>query len=213
MKVSPEEAQRLREEIRSRLAQTLEAKKRTESLEEKRREERILEQERQAIFDEEERAFYEAQGLKKYYNRHGAVEWLTPKDIKQRYRSGRERYRVRKEQKRVKHWVSIGRAFIAVLILAGLGGALYRMWLTNLPEEKGPTTVVWVRSNVQGAAIYVDEQLTGMVTDGVIKDLAAGKHNLAVALPGYLAIPKMQEIQVASGDTIALSFELTADYW
>ncbi|MCK5733587.1 MAG: PEGA domain-containing protein [Candidatus Latescibacteria bacterium] len=213
MALSSEEEQRIREEIRSRLAQTLEAKQQKKTLQEQRRRERTSERDRQRIFEEEEHQFYEAQGLKKYINRHGGVEWLTREEIKKRLQSGKERYRIQKKKKRIRKWMAGGRILILVLILGGLGGVLYKIRSMNVPEEKEPTTVVWVRSNVQGATIYVDERATGMMTDGVLKDLSEGKHNLAVALPEYVAIPDKQEIQVARGDTIEVRFELTPDYW
>ncbi|MCK5119670.1 MAG: PEGA domain-containing protein [Candidatus Latescibacteria bacterium] len=213
MALSSEEEQRIREEIRSRLAQTLEAKQQKKTLQEQRRRERTSERDRQRIFEEEEHQFYEAQGLKKYINRHGGVEWLTREEIKKRRQSGKERYRIQKKKKRIRKWMAGGRILILVLIAGGLGGVLYKIRSMNVPEEKEPTTVVWVRSNVQGATIYVDERATGMMTDGVLKDLSEGKHNLAVALPEYVAIPDKQEIQVARGDTIEVRFELTPDYW
>jgi hypothetical protein len=213
MALSSEEEQRIREEIRSRLAQTLEAKQHKEALQEQRRRERTSERDRQRIFEEEEHQFYEAQGLKKYINRHGGVEWLTREEIKKRRRAGREQYHTQKKKKRMRKWMAVGRIFILVLIVGGLGGALYKIRSMNVPEEKEPTTVVWVRSNVQGATIYVDERATGMMTDGVLKGLSEGKHIVAVALPGYVAIPDKQEIQIARKDTLELSFELTPDYW
>ncbi|RKY72424.1 MAG: hypothetical protein DRP97_00670 [Candidatus Latescibacterota bacterium] len=213
MALSPEEEQRFREEVRSRLAQTLEAKRQKKTLQEQRRRERTSERDRQRIFEEEEQQFYEAQGLEKYVNRHGGVEWLTREEIKERRRAGMERYRIRRKEKRIQRWMAVGRIIILVLIAGGLGGVLYKIRSMNVPEEKEPTTVVWVRSNVRGATIYVDERATGMMTDGVLKDLSEGKHNLAVALPGYVAIPDKQEIQVARKDTLEVSFELTPDYW
>ncbi len=213
MALSSEEEQRIREEIRSRLAQTLEAKQQKKTLQEQRRRERTSERDRQRIFEEEEQQFYEAQGLKKYINRHGGVEWLTREEIKKRRRAGKEQYRAQKKKKRIRKWMAVGRISILVLIAGGLGGALYKIRTMNVPEEKEPTTVVQVRANVQGATIYVDERATGMMTDGVLKDLSEGKHNLAVALPGYVAIPDKKEIQVALKDTLEVFFELTPDYW
>ncbi len=208
MGLSSEEEQRTREEIRAKLGKELEEKRKNQEQRERKREERSSERDRQLILEEEEERFYEAQGLKKHTSRHGAVEWVTPEEFRNRVRIGKERYRIHKKEEWTKRWMTVGRIIILVLIVGGIGGVLYKIRSMNVPEKKEPTTVVWVRSNVQDAAIYVDEQSTGMVTDGVVKGLSEGKHNLAVAKPGYLAIPDKREIQVARGDTIEVSFEL-----
>ena len=213
MELSPEEEQRIREEIRTQLGQTLKAKQRKRELQDERRRERASDRERQRIFEEEERKFYEAQGLQRHINRHGAVEWLTSEEIRKRRRTGKERYRVRKKKKWIQRWMVVGRVFALVVIVGGLGGALYSMRSLRGAEKEAPVTVLWVRSNVQGAAIYVDGNPTEITTDGVIKDLLEGRHVVAVAKPGYVAIPDKKEIEVAPGDTIEVAFELTMDYW
>jgi hypothetical protein len=208
MALSPKEEQRTREEIRAKLEQKVEEKRKKEEQRERRRKERSSERDRQRILEEEEERFYEAQGLKKHISRHGGVEWMTPEEFRNRVRIGKERYRIRKKEKWKKQCVVVGRILILVLILGGLVGVLYKIRSMNVLEKKEQTTVVWVRSNRQGAAIYVDEQATGMVTDGIVRGLSKGKHIVAVALPGYLAIPHKREIQVVLGDTIEVSFEL-----
>ncbi len=152
MELSPEEEQRIREEIRTKLAQTLEAKQRKRELQDQRRRERTSERKWQHIVEEEERKFYKTQGLKKHINRHGAVEWLTSAEIKKRRRTMKERYRARKKKKRIQGWMAVGRALALVLIVGGLGGALYSMRSLRGAKKEDPVTVLWVRSNVQGAA-------------------------------------------------------------
>jgi len=213
MELSPEEEQRIREEIRAQLEQQLKAKQRKRELQDQRRRDRASDQERQRIFEEEERKFYEAQGLQRHINRRGGVEWLTLEEIEKRRRAGKERYRIRRKKKRIQRWMAVARVFALVLIVGGAGGALYRMRSLRGTKKEEPVTVLWVRSNVQGAAIYVDGNPTEITTDGVIKDLLEGKHIVAVAKPGYVVVPDKQEVRVARGDTIEVAFELTVDYW
>ena len=213
MELSPEEEQRIREEIRTKLEQTLEAKQRERELRDRKRREQVSERERQRIFEEEERKFYKARGLQRYINRYGEVEWLTPEEIRERRLVGKERYRIRRKKKRIQRWMAVGRVFVLVLVIGGLGAVLYSMRSLRGAEQEDPVTVLWVRSNVPGAAIYVDGNPTGITTDGLIGGPLEGKHVVAVAKPGYVVVPAKQEVWVTRGDTTEVAFELTVDYW
>ena len=121
----------------------MKAKQRKRELQDERRRERASDRERQRIFEEEERKFYEAQGLQRHISRHGAVEWLTPEEIEKRRQTGKERYRVRKKKKWIQRWMVVGRVFALVVIVGGLGGALYSMRSLRGAEKEAPVTVLF----------------------------------------------------------------------
>ncbi len=76
--------------------------------------------------------------------------------------------------------------------------------------HRGGVTVVEVKSEPEGADIYLDGEDTGMKTDTVIVDIEEGKHTIELKMEGYATY--REEIEVMEGDTTRIEAVLTSLY-
>lgn len=207
--MSPEEEREVREKVRRELEQAETERLRQSQLQEQEEREKQLEEDRQRIILEEQEKFYKERGLQKYVNHFGKVEWLTPEQIE-----AREKKTVRRKKSRSKHsrrHSSLKRRvldmiLLGLVILVGLAVTLY---LTRgFQPRSGSHGSLWVCSDVKGAAIYIDGELSGSVTDGVIGKIKEGEYTVSVTKPGYLALPPQIRVKVVRDETVKLEFKL-----
>ncbi len=207
--LSPDERRQLREKVRKELEQAEVEKSRQEQLKEQEEKEKQLEADRQQIVLEEQEKFYKERGLQKYLNHYGKVEWLTPEQIE-----AREKQTVRRKKSRSKHSkrhssrkrMVLDTMLLGLVVLVGLAVTFYLM--RSFQPHSGSHGSLWVCSDVKGAAIYIDGELSGSVTDGVIGKIKEGEHTVSVTKPGYLALPPQTRVKVMWGETVKLEFKL-----
>lgn len=211
MHLSPEEEARLRAQVRDRLERAAqERNQRSEALR-KEEEAQWIQEEKRQIIEDEERRFYEEQGLQRYVNHRGEVEWLTPEEIEWRRKSRRKKKRRRssRHRHRSKRGRDILLAVLAVAAVFSLVG-MFMYFGTGPPEEE---TLLRVRSNIKGATVYIDGEATGYVTDAILRGLQVGTHVVSVAKPGYSAVPVEAQVVVTAGDSVGVAFELIEASW
>ena len=68
---------------------------------------------------------------------------------------------------------------------------------------------LFVTSAPAGAAIFVNSDNAGAVTDTLLADLNTGDYVVRIALPGYAVAPESLVVTVADGDTADAPFTLT----
>ncbi len=207
--LSPEQERQLREKVRRELEETEAERIRQRQLQEEEERKRLLEEERQRIILEEREKFYRERGLQKYVNHFGRVEWLTPEQIEARKRKIVQRKKG--HSKHSKHHSSRKRkvldlVLLGVVVLAGVGVTFYLTGNSQL--NSGTYGSLWVCSDVKGAAIFIDGELSGSVTDGIIGKVKEGEHTVSVTKPGYLAFPQQIQVKVLRGETVKLEFTL-----
>ncbi len=208
MALTPEEEQRLRDEIRKKLEERerKETQHKIQSEEEKR--EQLEERLRAKIKEEEEEKFYSEKGYVKYKNRHGEIEWLLPEDAERRKNS-------RRKHKPTTHHYHKRRALRNTLINTALvvGALLVLAFLYKYNPGKAPKTgSLLVQTDIPGAAVYIDGDRLGYFTPDTIAKLTLGKHFVSVFKEGYAAIPPMAAVQLVKNRLAAVSFELKNSY-
>lgn len=68
-----------------------------------------------------------------------------------------------------------------------------------------------VNSEPQGAAVYLDDSLTGEVTNCVLEDVPVGEHPLKLSLDGYVDWDTLVEVEAESPTTITATMILESD--
>ena len=218
MHLSSEEEARLRAQVRAGLERV--AQERRRRSETYRREEELqrIEEEKRRIIEDEERRFYEEQGLQRYINHRGEVEWLPPEEIERRKKSRRKKKPRRSShhhRSTSKRGRNILEAVLAVVIFGMAGTFMYfEIWSSKESDiGKSEETFLQVRSNIEGATVYIDGQATGYVTNASLRGLPEGPHVVSVVKPGYSAVPTEVQVVVTAGDSVEAMFELSETYW
>lgn len=204
MALTPEEEKKYREEIRKRL-EDREKKERSRQKSEEDEKMMLLEQRLRAqIKEEEEQKFFSDRGYVKYVNRHGEAEWLLPDEAEKR----KNRRRSKKESSGKHHHRSKTRNIIINSAIVFSALALFAL-LNKMDFGTSPKLgSIVVKSNVAGAAIYLDgEKLENFAPD-TLRHVKEGKHFVTVSRDGYAAKPPIERIFVLAGKTVNTEFIL-----
>lgn len=108
----------------------------------------------------------------------------------------------------VKLWGMLGllmRFFIPLLVVGGL--VYYFMILKS--ERTGSLRVL---SDIPGAEIFVDGSTTGLLTDTTLTHIPVGKVTVSIQKAGYQPNPPFEIVDVHSGDSPEIHFQLEEHY-
>lgn len=203
MALTPEEEQRLREEIRKSLEEE-ERRKAGETSQ--------LERERERIRREEEEKFYRARGLVRYEDSWGRVEWITPEEAEPRRRRRkyrRKRSTIPRVTSKLRKWKldlilgSIVAVFLVFLYLMISG----RVEITPGIEISRGT--ILVTSSEPGAVVYIDGKPTKYITPCAVSNLLRGPHTVTISKPGYFPSPLSRSVEVDPKRKLRVDFFLS----
>ena len=102
----------------------------------------------------------------------------------------------------------IGDALL-VFIAVGVLGMLYTYMKSQ--EQQHSTGFLEVKSNIEGAAVFVDGKSTGKTTNSVIRGVPVGKHIVTAVKPGYVTVPSQIEVDIQKEKVMEASFTLVED--
>jgi len=204
MPLTPEEEKRLREEIRKKLEERLRKEKNLKKQEQESKQKQLEARLRKKIEEEEEERYYTEQGLIKYINRHGEVEWITPEEAEKRKNSRRSRKPSshRRHRKTTTKKIVINVALIFAILFVML-------FIYKFNPGRGPKTgALLVQSNIAGAFIYLDGNELRRSTPDTLKKLPVGRHYVTIFKEGYYPVPPMQKVHISKNKLSVISFEL-----
>ena len=90
-------------------------------------------------------------------------------------------------------------------------GSLFLLWSCSTKNLIGTEKLgsIFVSSNVPGATIELDNNLTGKETPDTLKNIPVGKHNVSVRKGGYNSNPEFDTVVVIENTLTSVDFFLT----
>ncbi|KAA3606510.1 MAG: PEGA domain-containing protein [Calditrichaeota bacterium] len=164
--------------------------------------EAIKDKVKESIVDEEKKRLQLlAQGMVEYTNRDGEIDIVSP-EVAYARDSEREIYEsaLRKEtlQKQIPIWVGV----FLLVVLVGL------YFLPN-PEQSEPN-LLKVDSNIEGATVYIDGQISDYTTPCLIQNIEVGTHAISVKKDGFFVDAPFKEVTIDTTKLISVYFQLKA---
>jgi len=148
----------------------------------------------------------------------GEIEYVTPQQLKELNRQRASRKHEEKKQKRGRN----RRIAIASMVVLFVVSCYIALWLikkynNRISEQNNSVPVlatepvgrIKIITDVDGAAIYLNGELTSQVTDNIndiLLDVPIGMHIVGIAMPGYL--PESKEVKVVDNKIVSVDFNL-----
>ncbi|MFQ6041532.1 MAG: triple tyrosine motif-containing protein [Candidatus Poribacteria bacterium] len=146
----------------------------------------------------------------------GEIQYVTRQQLKEIRKQKHEE----KKQKRLRN----KKIALASMVILFVISCYFGLWLLrrynnrvsqqniNIPAipETEPVGRIKVMADVDGAAIYLDGELTSQVTDNIndilLDDVPIGTHSIGLAMPGYMSESK--EVEVIADKIVPVDFDL-----
>lgn len=207
MPLSKEELEKIRLEVRKNLESEVRDGK-FNPLEEEKKEvvtkdsEAIKDKVKESIVEEEKKRLkLLAQGMVEYENRDGEIDIVSP-EVAYARDAEREIYEsaLRKEtlQKQIPIWIGV----FLLVVLVGL------YFLPN-PEESAPNFLK-VESNIEGATVFIDGEISDYKTPCLIRNIDAGIHTISVEKEGFIVDSPFKEVEIDTTKLVSVYFQLKA---
>lgn len=205
MPLTPEEEKKIREEIRKQLEEQEKRLRAGKEQEDLQRRTRLEQQIREKIKQEEEERFFTEKGYVKYINRYGETEWLTPEEAERRQnrirsRKTSSRHKQHKRKRLIRLGVNLGIVLGALFAFA----IIYKL----NPGKTPKFGKLVVRTNVPGAAIFLDGEKTNFFAPDTFLRIGAGTHYVSVYKDGFSVSPPMRRIYISRNKTTEVQFEM-----
>ncbi|HIE27877.1 TPA: PEGA domain-containing protein, partial [Candidatus Poribacteria bacterium] len=146
----------------------------------------------------------------------GEIQYVTRQQLEELRKQKREE---KKRKSRRNKSIAASSMVILFVISCYLGLWLLRRYNSRVSErninipavsEAEPVGRIKVMADVDGAAIYLNGELTSQVTDKindiVLDDVPIGKHRVGVAMPGYMS--ESTEVEVIANKIVSVDFNL-----
>ncbi|MBL7191610.1 PEGA domain-containing protein [bacterium] len=134
-----------------------------------------------------------------YYDRHGQNKWIHRALFNEKQRKARSRI----DAKRSK--LGMQRRNILLALSTSLFIFVAAMYIST----HRPKAYLEVTSNIEGAVVFIDNEMTHHSTDAFINNISPGKHKIALYKPGYNT--KFTSLELLKHDTTQIYMELEED--
>lgn len=150
--------------------------------------------------EEVEEDFYDSHNeYLQYFDRHGHKKWQHRKLFDEKQQKARNRIEVRKAKKSAfRRNLALFVSSVSFVVVAFIYFTMNR-----------PYSYLWVSSNVDGAAIFIDNELTKHNTDALLASLSPGEHKVALYKPGYCT--RFTTVELLKNDTSQVNIDLEID--